>query len=61
MENSRNFIQRNKFDFEIGYLVKSPCLECPQKDFFPKCHKNCKTIDSVQEKLAEGISCYNSK
>ena len=54
------YIKRDKFDFDIGYFVKSPCTRCPNQDMFPKCHKNCKIIDNIQEYLASAISCSKS-
>jgi hypothetical protein len=50
-------ITRNKFDFDIGYLIKSPCKECEKSDRFPNCEEECITLDEVQTILAEGISC----
>lgn len=50
---------RNKFDFEIGYFVKSPCRECPRQEEFPACHRACNMLDQVRTVLAEGISCFN--
>ncbi len=50
-------IKRDKYDFEIGYITKSPCLECRQyEDMFPKCISDCKIIDLMQTILAAGIS-----
>jgi hypothetical protein len=50
---------RNKFDFEIGYFIKSPCRECSRYDEFPTCQATCTTLDKVRTILAEGISCFN--
>ncbi|MDY0362313.1 MAG: hypothetical protein RBR08_12740 [Desulforegulaceae bacterium] len=57
MELGKEYIKRDKFDFEIGYLVKSPCLECPKKEHLPHCQKGCILLNDVQEKIAAGISC----
>jgi len=48
---------RNKFDFEVGYLIKSPCRECKERKTFPICIDECNILDSIQNILAEGISC----
>ncbi|MDY6906354.1 MAG: hypothetical protein SWH61_16910 [Thermodesulfobacteriota bacterium] len=50
---------RNKFDFEIGYFIKSPCRECSKRDEAPGCFEACPTLDRVRRRLAEGISCFN--
>ncbi|MCP3943279.1 MAG: hypothetical protein GY710_17585 [Desulfobacteraceae bacterium] len=51
-----NSIKRDLFDFEIGYLVKSPCLNCEDKNDLPKCHAQCVVLDKIQTTLARGIS-----
>jgi len=56
MTKIQNFIKRDLFDFEIGYLTKSPCIECKNRSCMPKCHRNCMIIDKVQTTLAKGIS-----
>ena len=53
-------IIRNKFDFEIGYLIKSPCKACNQREEFPVCLDNCAVLDEIQTILAQGISCSRS-
>lgn len=58
MENS---IKRDVFDFEIGYLTKSPCLDCEFKKELPKCHVECMMLDKIQTRLAKGISCQSSR
>ncbi len=53
-------IRRNlkyRFDFEIGYLKKSPCKECEERDGFPKCIDTCRIIDQIHHILTESISC----
>jgi hypothetical protein len=47
---------RNKFDFDVGRLVKSPCNTCDDKKKFPKCFEKCEILDKVRTKLAEGVS-----
>ncbi len=49
-------IYRNRFDFDIGTLVKSPCRDCPYRSDIPGCVDNCRLIDRVQRILAAGIS-----
>ncbi len=49
-------IERDKFDFDVGYLVKSPCNECSDRDKFPKCSDTCQVLDKIRTKLAKGIS-----
>lgn len=51
---------RNKFDFEIGYLIKSPCKECDTRKYFPECSDGCSILDKIQTTLSAGISCTNS-
>jgi hypothetical protein len=54
-------IIRDKFDFEVGYLVKSPCIQCESKKNLPKCIDHCQILDKIREKLARGISCSSNK
>lgn len=53
-------IIRNKFDFDVGYLVKSPCRGCPIRPSFPKCIDTCDMLDKIQTLAARGISCTRS-
>ena len=46
-----------RFDFEIGYLVKSPCKECDKKDNFPECADSCKILDEIHDVLSKAVSC----
>lgn len=55
-----NSIKRDLFDFEIGYLTKSPCLSCELKKDLPKCHTECMVLDKIQTTLARGISSQKS-
>ena len=50
-------VKRDKFDFEIGYLVKSPCKECINRDNLPKCSNECSLLDRIQVILSRGVSC----
>jgi len=51
---------RHRFDFDIGYLVKSPCRECLDRDLFPGCMDTCLPLDRIQGVLANSISCARS-
>jgi hypothetical protein len=44
------------FDFDLGYLVQSPCKGCSSYRIFPECMDNCKTLDRVQSMLCESVS-----
>jgi len=59
MKKTRMF--QYKFDFEVGYLVKSPCRECLKRKKFPKCADDCNDIDKIQTLLAETISCSKDR
>ena len=48
---------KHRFDFEIGYLVKSPCQGCKTRRQFPKCIDGCKMLDKIQDRLAGIVSC----
>ncbi|MBW2099446.1 MAG: hypothetical protein JRG68_01555 [Deltaproteobacteria bacterium] len=50
-------IIRDKFDFEIGYLKRSPCKECKKREDFPACLDECNILDKIRVVLAKGISC----
>ena len=54
------FINRDRFDFEIGYLTKSPCLTCKNRSELPECHSECILLDKIQTLLARGISSQAS-
>ena len=51
---------RHRFDFDIGYLVKSPCRECLDRDFFPGCMDSCLPLDKIRTVLANSVSCSRS-
>jgi hypothetical protein len=55
-----DFIKRDVFDFEIGYLIKSPCINCENRDSLPGCHAECPVLDRIQTALARGISSQSS-
>lgn len=44
-----------RFDFEHGYLIKSPCKSCVDQTRIPDCFDNCRTLDRVQTTLAQGV------
>ena len=48
------------FDFDIGYLVKSPCRDCTTQDKLPDCIQNCEILDKIQHVLADSISSETS-
>ena len=49
-----------KFDFEIGYLVKSPCKTCNLQNTFPECADQCSLLDEIHTVLAEAVSLTRS-
>jgi hypothetical protein len=54
-------VKRDKFDFEIGYFIKSPCRECDIRESFPECLSECGMLDRLQTIIACGVpSCYSS-
>ncbi len=48
------------FDFDIGYLVKSPCRDCITRDTLPNCIHDCKILDQIQTVLADSIPSETS-
>ncbi|MFZ0130972.1 MAG: hypothetical protein WAK95_00405 [Desulfobacterales bacterium] len=47
-----------QFDFDLGYLVKSPCRDCDQrKSAFPTCSQDCLLLAQVQTALSASVSC----
>ena len=52
--------KRDVFDFELGYMVKSPCINCKDKKNIPKCFDNCPLLDQIRTILARGISSQAS-
>ncbi|MBW1647145.1 MAG: hypothetical protein JRJ72_03395 [Deltaproteobacteria bacterium] len=55
--NIRYIRLRSRFDFEVGYLVRSPCRDCPRRPEFPECREGCRLIDRIQAVLSETVSC----
>ncbi len=53
----KNRVIRYRFDFDLGYLVKSPCRECLKRKKFPGCVDQCSDIHKIQTLLSETISC----
>ncbi|EIM65146.1 MULTISPECIES: hypothetical protein [Desulfobacter] len=53
-------IKRDLFDFEVGYLTQSPCVNCEFREHLPKCHADCIILDQIQTRLARGISSQSS-
>ena len=53
----RKTVYTYKFDFEVGYLVKSPCKECNKRENFPECIDDCSAIDKIQTILSKVRSC----
>ena len=51
---------RHRFDFDIGYLVKSPCRECIDRYLFPDCMDGCIVFDRIRGVLANCVSCSRS-
>ncbi|UCF91825.1 MAG: hypothetical protein JSW39_26740 [Desulfobacterales bacterium] len=49
-----------KFDFNVGYLVKSPCRDCPKLSNLPDCSEACETLNKIQAILADSISSANN-
>ena len=49
-----------KFDFEVGYLVKSPCRNCQTRDKFPGCMDSCGVIGAIQTALSNSVASIRS-
>ena len=58
MKHSRALNQ--KFDYEIGYLVQSPCRNCSTYAKFPDCMDNCAVLDRVQNALSDSLSSVHN-
>ena len=52
--------ERNSFDFDIGYLVKSPCRDCTSREDLPCCIEGCEILDQIQSVLADSIPSETS-
>jgi len=46
-----------RFDFDIGYLIQSPCRDCQSDSRLPYCANDCVILEKIQTILAESISC----
>lgn len=46
-----------RFDFEIGFLVKSPCRECENREDLPECSEECAVLDKIHNVLSHTVSC----
>ena len=52
--------ETHSFDFDIGYLVKSPCRDCTSREVLPTCIEGCKILDQIQTVLADSIPSETS-
>ena len=52
---------KHRFDFEIGYLVKSPCRDCENRSLIPECAESCNILDRIQTILIDSICCSRSR
>ncbi len=52
--------ENQNFDFDIGYLVKSPCRDCLTQGSLPDCIQGCEILDRIQTILADSISSETS-
>jgi hypothetical protein len=46
---------KKRFDFELGYLVQSPCKACVYRHTIPDCIDRCRILDRVQTTLARSV------
>ena len=46
-----------RFDFEIGFLIKSPCRECEHREELPECTRGCVVLDKIHSVLSHTVSC----
>ena len=53
-------INEYKFDFDGGYITKSPCRDCILENNLPGCSNNCLTLSQVQA-LLSGIRSRSNK
>ena len=54
---SKPLSYRCQFDFDVGYLVCSPCRACDQIHQLPACSQTCAQLENVRHVLADVISC----
>ena len=52
--------ETNSFDFDIGYLVKSPCRDCGTREDMPECIQGCEILGQIQAILAYSIPSEKS-
>ncbi len=52
----RPVFDNTTFDFDTGYLVKSPCRGCVSHHRFPDCMEGCELLERVQSVLSDSIS-----
>lgn len=53
-------INKSRFDFESGYITKSPCRDCERANNLPYCSNNCRLLSQLQTRLIDTISSSNS-
>jgi len=58
MRHSKALAQ--KFDYDMGYLVKSPCRGCSSYAAFPGCMERCTLLDRVQNILSDSLSSVHN-
>jgi hypothetical protein len=54
-------VYKHRFDFEIGYLVNSPCKNCKKRAEFPKCISKCVVLDRIHTALAGVIASAKNR
>jgi len=58
--HDRPVFATQRFDFDVGHLIKSPCKDCRDRLRFPACAGDCNLLDRVQRQLAQSISTTRS-
>ncbi len=53
----RQYTYTCRFDFEIGYLVESPCRCCDHNHELPRCANTCGLLDRVRDLLTDTVPC----
>jgi hypothetical protein len=46
-----------KFDFDVGYLVRSPCRKCTDQARLPVCADSCRILNRIHSILSRSVSC----
>jgi hypothetical protein len=54
---NRRYRYTCRFDFEVGYLVESPCRCCDRNDELPRCARACLLLDRIQGLLTDAVAC----